>query len=182
MRVTLTSRFFPLLNPLLRTPTVFWVMVAMCVAPVGMALVSQHMWGHEPCPWCILQRVVFLAMALVAVAAACTQSIGLARAALVIIIGLAIAGCAAALWQHFVAASSQSCNLTLADKIIHGLELDTVLPEVFEPRASCADAIFYFLGMPYELWSLMIYVVLAVGAVMAIRKTFQVDTVIERST
>lgn len=177
----MTSRFLPLLNRLLRTPTVFWVMAAMCVAPVGMALVSQHVWGHEPCPWCILQRVVFLAMALVAVAAAFTRSRWLQRAALIVIIGLAMAGCAAALWQHFVAASSQTCNLTLADKIIHGLELDTVLPEVFEPRASCADAIFHFLGMAYELWALLLYIVLAVSAMMAIRKTFQIDTVTARS-
>ena len=173
--MTLTSRFLPMLNRILQTPTVFGVMAVMCVAPVGMALVSQHVLGHEPCPWCILQRVVFLATALVAVAAAFTRSSWLQRIALVVIIGLAISGCAAALWQHFVAASSQSCNLTLADKIIHGLELDTVLPEVFEPRASCADAIFYFLGMPYELWSLMLYVVLALGAVMAIRKLLPVE-------
>lgn len=175
----MTSRLvtlLPLLNAWLRTPTVFWVMAAMCVAPVGLALVSQHVWGHEPCPWCILQRVVFVAIALVAVAAAFMRSKGLQRAALVVIIGLAMAGCAAALWQHFVAASSQSCNLTLADKIIHGLQLDTVLPEVFEPRASCADAIFHFLGVPYEVWSLMLYGLLAVGAVVAMRKTFGPST------
>lgn len=173
MRATLTNRFVPLLNRLLGTPTVFWVMAAMSVAPVGMALVSQHVWGHEPCPWCILQRVVFVATALVAVTAAFARSSLLQRIALVVIIGLSLAGCAAALWQHFVAASSQSCNLTLADKIIHGLELDTVLPEVFEPRASCADAIFHFLGVPYELWAFTLYIVLALGAALAIRKTFR---------
>ena len=37
---------------------------------------------------------------------------------------LALSGIAAALWQHFVAAKSASCNLTLADKIISGLRLD----------------------------------------------------------
>ena len=175
MSVTLTSRIFPLLNGLLRTPMVFWVMAAMCVAPVGLALVSQHLLGHEPCPWCVLQRVIFLAIALVAMAASFARVSWLQRLALIVIIGLAIAGCAAALWQHFVAASSQSCNLTLADKIIHGLELDTVLPEVFEPRASCADAIFHFLGVAYELWALLLYVVLAVSAVMAIRNLLSVE-------
>ena len=175
MSVTLTSRIFPLLNGLLRTPMVFWVMAAMCVAPVGLALVSQHLLGHEPCPWCVLQRVIFLAIALVAMAASFARASWLQRLALIVIIGLAIAGCAAALWQHFVAASSQSCNLTLADKIIHGLELDTVLPEVFEPRASCADAIFHFLGLAYELWALLLYVVLAVSAVMAIRNLLSVE-------
>jgi disulfide bond formation protein DsbB len=64
----------------------------------------------------------------------------------------------------------------LADKIIHGLELDTVLPEVFEPRASCADAIFHFLGVPYEVWAFMLYIALALGAALAIRKTCRSTT------
>ena len=34
------------------------------LAAVGLALVSQHVFGMEPCPWCVLQRVIFLAIAL----------------------------------------------------------------------------------------------------------------------
>ena len=152
----------------MRLPTFFWCVTLMCLVPVGLALFSQHMLGHEPCPWCILQRVVFVAMALVAlvglVATQLRQPFA-QRLALIALMALAGCGMAAALWQHFVAAASQSCNLTLADKIIHGLLLDTYLPEVFEPRASCADAIFYFLGVPYEIWSLGLYALMAVGSV-----------------
>jgi hypothetical protein len=53
---------------------------------------------------------------------------------------LALAGIASAAWQHFYAAPSGSCNLTLADKIINGIGLDAMLPDVFAPRATCADA------------------------------------------
>ena len=41
----------------------------------------------------------------------------------ILVLGLSLAGIAAALWQHFVAAASESCNLTLAEKIISGLGL-----------------------------------------------------------
>ena len=70
-------------------------------------------------------------------------------------------GIAAALWQHFVAARTNSCALTLADKVISGLGLDTRWPEVFEVRASCADAAVNLLGVPFAFWSLALFAALA---------------------
>jgi disulfide bond formation protein DsbB len=32
---------------------------------VGGALVSQHVFDMQPCPWCVLQRLIFVAIALV---------------------------------------------------------------------------------------------------------------------
>jgi lipoprotein signal peptidase len=40
------------------------------LAAIGAALVSQHVFDMQPCPWCVLQRAVFAAMALVALAGA----------------------------------------------------------------------------------------------------------------
>ena len=34
--------------------------VLMAVAAVGAALVSQHVFDIQPCPWCVLQRLIFL--------------------------------------------------------------------------------------------------------------------------
>jgi len=31
-------------------------------AAVGVALVAQHQFGVKPCPWCVLQRLIFLAI------------------------------------------------------------------------------------------------------------------------
>ena len=140
-------------------------MALACLAAVAAALVSQHAFGMEPCPWCVLQRVLFLAIAL-----AC--GIGLlwrAQAGRMLASGLglllALAGMAAALWQQFVASSSTSCNLTLADRIVGGLKLDSLLPDVFSARASCADAAVNLLGVPYDLWSLALFAMLAIVAV-----------------
>ena len=33
---------------------------------VGAALATQHLMGMEPCPWCILQRLIFVTIALAA--------------------------------------------------------------------------------------------------------------------
>ena len=133
------------LNKLMHLPTFFGFVALICLAAVAMAVAAQHILGHEPCPWCVLQRVVFVAMAIVAIVALVSTQLRrtfaqrLALMALMALMALAACGMAAALWQHFVAAATQTCNLTLADKIIHSLLLDTYLPEVFEPRASCAE-------------------------------------------
>ena len=149
---------------------VFAGVAVTCVAAVGAALVSQHAFGMQPCPWCVLQRLIFLG-----VAAACVIGLLWRSAAGQMIAGgvallLALCGVAAALWQHFQAAASASCNLTLADKIVSGwLGLDSLLPDVFSARASCADAAVNLLGVPYDFWSLALFVALAIALLRALR-------------
>ena len=122
------------------------------------ALVSQHVFDMQPCPWCVLQRLIFVAIGLVALAGlAWTTAVGSRVLALGTVV-LAGAGIAAALWHYFVAATSASCNLTLADRIMTGSGLSALLPEVFEARATCADAAVSLLGVPYVLWALALFV------------------------
>jgi disulfide bond formation protein DsbB len=125
-------------------------------AAVGMALVSQHVYDMQPCPWCVLQRFIFTVIGI-----ACLAGLAAPRAGGVAALLLALSGIAAALWQHFVAAASDSCNLTLADRIMSGLQLDRLLPELYQARASCADAAVSMLGVPYEFYSLTLFIVLA---------------------
>lgn len=141
------------------------------VLAVGAALVSQHVFGMEPCPWCVLQRMVFLAISLCCVLALVWRSAAGRWLGGGLGVALALAGVAAALWQHFVAAASASCNLTLADKIVGALKLDSLVPDVFSARASCADAKVALLGLPYEFWSLGLYALIAAALVMAIAGT-----------
>ena len=142
-----------------------WVALLLPLAAVGAALVSQHVFDMQPCPWCVLQRVVFVALALAALPALLTRS-PLARGlGAALSMALAACGAAAALWQHFVAASTTSCNLSLADRIVSGLGLDSLWPEVFAAYATCADAAVKLAGVPYEVFSLALFV--ALGALAA---------------
>jgi disulfide bond formation protein DsbB len=137
---------------------------ASSVAAVALALVSQHVFDMQPCPWCVLQRLVFLLIALAAAVGAAAGRPAPRRAAVATVLLLALAGAAAALWQHFVAAATASCKRTLADRIVSGLQLDALAPEVFAPMASCADAAVDLLGLPYEFWSLGLFVLVALAA------------------
>jgi len=131
---------------------------------VGAALVSQHVFEMMPCPWCVLQRVIFVAIGLVALLGLAWRSALGQRVAANLALLLAACGVAAALWQHFVAAASASCNQTLADRIVGWLHLDSALPEAFAAYANCADAKVNLFGLPYEFWSLALFVVLGLAA------------------
>jgi len=147
--------------------------VLLPLAAVGLALVTQHVFGMQPCAWCVLQRLIFVAISLAALLGLAGQGL---RGVFVRRLGaalmglLALAGISAALWQHFVAASSTSCNLSLADRIVSGIGVDALWPEVFAAYASCADAAAKLLGVSYEFYSLTIFVVLAALSLVLLRR------------
>ena len=138
------------------------------LAAVAAALVSQHRYQMDPCPWCVLQRAIYIAIAAAALLGLAWRRTAGRRVAAVLALLLALSGMASALWQHFYAAASQSCNLTLADKILNALRLPTLLPDVFEPRASCADAAVSLFGVSYDFWSLAGFVLVAVLALVVL--------------
>ena len=148
-------------------------LVAIAVLSVGAlaaALVSQHVFEMLPCPWCVLQRAIFVVIALACVLGLLWRSAAGRVASSILISLLAASGVAAAVWQHFVSAKSASCNLTLADKIISAMKLDTLLPSVFSATASCADAAVNLLGVPYAFWSLGLFAGLGL---MGVRQLFK---------
>jgi disulfide bond formation protein DsbB len=150
----------------------FMLALAAAVGPaaVAAALVTQHVFDMQPCPWCALQRVIFLSISLAALPGLLLPQASARRFSGALMLLLAACGMAAALWQHFVAASSTSCNLTLADRIVSGLGLDSLLPQVFAAYASCADAAAKLAGVPYEFYSLALFSGLALIALQVLRR------------
>lgn len=144
--------------------TLLLAIAGLSLGAVAVALWTQYALGMEPCPWCVLQRLVFVAIALAALPALVWRRGFVQWLSALLILGLSLAGVAAALWQHFVAAVSSSCNMTLADRIVSGLRLDALLPDVFQARASCADAAVRLWGLPYEAWSLILFMLFSVLA------------------
>ncbi len=143
-------------------PSIPWLsaIALLSLGAVAAALVSQHVYDMQPCPWCVLQRGVFVAIALACIVGLLWRTAAGRVVSASLIFLLALSGVAAAAWQHFVAAKSASCNLTLADKIISALKLDTLLPAVFSATANCADAAVNLLGVPYAFWAMGLFVVL----------------------
>jgi protein dithiol:quinone oxidoreductase len=135
---------------------------ALCVIGVLLALIGQYRFDMRPCPWCILQRFIFIVIALVAMVAAVIDSRPARRAYATLIVLLSACGAASALWQHFVAAKSDSCALTLADKVITALRLESLVPDLFGVTGSCADAAVSVFGVPFDFWSLALSILVLV--------------------
>jgi protein dithiol:quinone oxidoreductase len=135
------------------------------------ALVSQHVFDLQPCPWCIIQRLAYLLVGLFALLSLfATQSSLWARLPLLFAGLAAIGGLAGALYQHFVAAESASCAFTAADRFLMATGLDELLPSVFKATAGCDEANAPLLGVPYSLWSAALAVLLLALLVRAMRR------------
>ena len=144
---------------------VFALIAVLAFGAVGIALYTQHRLDMQPCPWCVLQRLIFVAIGAWALLGALVPA---RPARLVSALGVSLlAGCgiAAALWQHFVAAASASCNLTFADRVMNASGLNERFPEVFAAYASCADAAVSLAGIPYEFYSLALFALIDLMAV-----------------
>jgi disulfide bond formation protein DsbB len=149
--------------------TALVAVIVLCLGGVAAALVSQYVFEMQPCPWCILQRVIFLAMALLAALALLLPARALRQALAGLGLALAVSGIAAAVYQNRVAAQEFSCNLTLADRIISALGLESAVPFLFRISASCMDAAVDLLGLPYEAWSGLLFLVVGLVLLSGLR-------------
>ncbi|HEY1130176.1 MAG TPA: disulfide bond formation protein B [Roseateles sp.] len=141
-------------------------------AAVGVALVAQHQFGVKPCPWCVLQRGIFLLIGTFSLLGWLVQAQRtLRQAALVAVLLACAAGLTAAVFQHEVASQTASCAMGLADKILTALNLEELWPSVFMVTANCAEAAAYrLLGLPYEVWSGLLFAGLAALGLVVLRK------------
>jgi protein dithiol:quinone oxidoreductase len=141
------------------------LMALACVLAVAGALLAQHVFDMRPCPWCILQRLIFIVIALVCVA---TAFVPWRRPRIVLNVTtvlLAGAGILAAVYQHEVASKSFSCNLTFADKVISALGVESLWPAMFQVTATCAEAAVSVFGVPFEFLSLALFALIGLVAV-----------------
>ncbi|MEO6279711.1 disulfide bond formation protein B [Roseateles sp.] len=141
-------------------------------AAVGVALIAQHQFGVKPCPWCVLQRGIFLLIGVFALLGWLVQAKrSLRQGALVAVLLLCAAGLTAAVFQHEVASQTASCAMGLADKIVSTLGLEELWPSVFMITANCADAAKErLLGLPYEVWSGLLFAGLAALGLVVLTK------------
>lgn len=151
-----------------RAPRGVLAMVALtCLAAVGGALAAQYGWDMRPCPWCIFQRVIYLAIAAVALLGWLLPQ---RRAALLASLGvlmLALGGVASAVFQHQVAAKDSSCAFTLADRFLAATGLESALPWLFQVTATCADAAgASLLGVGFDVLSGTLFAALAFAVLL----------------
>ena len=156
----------------IRVPQVLVAVAVLSLGAFGMGLVAQHVFDMQPCAWCVLQRLIYLVIAVFALVAAASG--GLARRVTSCVALLAaLSGIAAALWQQLYAVNEFSCDLSLAERIVSGLHLDRIAPNIFIAYASCGDAAVNVLGVPYAIWSCVLFVLLALLLAWTLRTSMR---------
>ena len=143
----------------------------LCVAAVALALISQHLFNMRPCAWCVLQRLIYLSIAIFCWLGLLLERIRiLPRIASLIGFFLSIGGVMAAWYQYSVAAKMFSCDQTFADKFMVRTGLDAHVPWLFGIFASCMDARVKILGVEYAIWSLGLFCLLGILSLIALAR------------
>ncbi|GAA4408276.1 disulfide bond formation protein B [Quisquiliibacterium transsilvanicum] len=140
-----------------------------CAAALALGQVAQHAFDMQPCAWCVLQRLIFLLAGISCALGAWVLRSRAGRLVAALTADLLVsAGLAAALYQHFVASRTDSCALTLADRLVMALSLPELAPSMFLATASCAEANLPLLGIPFALWSAAAFLLLAAALGLAL--------------
>jgi disulfide bond formation protein DsbB len=140
---------------------------------LGLAWVLQHRYDYQPCPWCVLQRLLVWATTAVCLAGSLVRRRRGHLCAAFVAGVLSCAGVGVALYQHVVAAKTASCQLTLADRIMGRLGLAEIWPGMFEATARCDEADRAWLGVPFSLWGAALFTLFAVAAIGLLLRMLQ---------
>ena len=147
------------------------IIAFICLAAVAFALFSQHVLGMLPCAWCVLQRLIFIVIALVCILVNFSGSFIYQKIITFIAAGLSVSGVVAAWYQYSVASASFSCDMTFADVFMsRQTGLDAALPWLFGIYATCMDAAVELFGVEYALWALLLFAVIAIVLILSLFK------------
>jgi len=131
-----------------------------CVALLGVALYLQIVEEMTPCPLCIIQRYVFVAIALICVIVALLPT-GAFKAGAGLGTLVALGGVGTACWHLWVQAHpGTSCMIDPMETALNALPLAKLAPTLFMADGLCSMH-YPFLGLAIPQWSLICFVVIA---------------------
>ena len=141
------------------------VLGTVCVALVGASLFVQHVLDVEPCPLCIVQRFIYLALIPVFLGAAVAKPHGKVQrsllwgATVLTLAGLGVAGYQTDL-QLFPPPVTASCSAGLG-YMLDTMAVSDVLAQLLHAGGDCADTSFKILGLTLAQASLVIFAIFA---------------------
>jgi disulfide bond formation protein DsbB len=152
---------------------VFAFIFIACAALIADAVFyMQDQLGLEPCPMCILQRYAFIAVGIVALAAAIHGRAVRAYGSLVLLFALVGAGIAIRhTYITYFQPKTSSCGADL-DFVLGNFPLTQALPKIFAGTGDCSVVTWRFLGLSIPEWSIVWFVILGgLGLWVALRRT-----------
>lgn len=142
-----------------------------CLGLVVVGLELQALWRLAPCPLCIFQRVLYLAVALVALLGFLWPAGRRLWAA--VIGGLGLFGFGVAAYQTWMQAYPQlakECSYTDPNLIERFVDwLGMAWPSLFLATGLCSSKEWVFLGLSMANWSTLVFAGIAVYALLLAR-------------
>ncbi len=145
---------------MVRARTIYIFGFLTSIGLIAYALYLQHVEYLDPCPLCIFQRIVFLALGAVCLVAAVHNPhdwgarVYPAIGSLLSIAGVGLA--ARHVWiQHFP--QTAECGAGL-DYMLEQFPINKVFSLVLQGSGECGDVLWSFLGLSIPEWTLLIFI------------------------
>lgn len=153
---------------------IFLSIALVCAGLLGFASILQAFFGLVPCPLCILQRLFYLVIGLVALSAyfSWPRGVGTRAYGAVILVLSVLGGAVAArqVWlQHFPPVTDLSvCPVSF------GSFIDTALVAL-GGVGNCVTRTWIFFGLALPEWSLILFIFLATAGVWLVRRDSRIS-------
>ncbi|TWI62951.1 disulfide bond formation protein DsbB [Pseudoduganella lurida] len=132
---------------------------AVCLLLIGAALYLQHVKDMLPCPLCVIQRYLFLAIATGCLVGAFARKpkVGAALGLAAAVGGLGVVG------KHLyvLAHPGFSCGIDPVETALNKIPTATYLPWLFQADGLCENATDAIVGLSVPQWSAVWFVILA---------------------
>ncbi|CAN5287266.1 disulfide bond formation protein B [soil metagenome] len=155
---------------MLKTRGLLGIVFLLATAAMAAGYYTQHVVGLEPCPLCIVQRMAYIGAGLMAVLGWLANRYGWMRRSFATLAALlSAAGAGVAGWQCWLIAHPPawpSCGRPFA-WMLENNSLIALLPKLFKGEGDCLTVSWTLLSFSIPQWSLAIFVVMTVMALLA---------------
>jgi protein dithiol:quinone oxidoreductase len=150
-----------------RCGRIFTLIFLACVAILGFGLYLQHVDHLDPCPWCVVQRLLFIAVGLISLVAALHRP-GPLMATFYAMLGAATAlGGAVAAGYHIYLQADESranaCAGSAVERFLDQTDIGSWIPPLLQYDGPCTLAPWSFIGLSIPEWSLICFIALGVA-------------------
>jgi disulfide bond formation protein DsbB len=143
--------------------TLLLALAAACFGLIGVALYLQHVKDMLPCPYCVIQRYMFIAVGITALVGAWRNKI---RVAAYVALAFAIGGLAAVGKHLYILAHPGfSCGIDPVETMLNKVPTATLMPWLFQADGLCENATDLVLGLSVPQWSAVWFVIVTVTLV-----------------
>lgn len=153
----------------------FLLALLACLALLGGALYMQYGLGLEPCPMCVMQRIVLMAIALVCLITVLhgPESKGYRNYGIATLLfsGFGVALATRQLWLQSLPADQVPECMPSVDYMMEVLPFMEVLSYMLKGTGDCAEVVWQFLGLSIPGWTLVAFIGFALFSLIEVFRT-----------